>query len=163
MAKIIEEEFKLGMRYLAGAVHLITTSDQGHNQGLTATAVCSLTVDPPTLIACVNKTASAHDTILESGSFAVNVLGQHQQNFAQLFSDTSALDKRFSSGEWSTMITGAPVLAGSLCVFDCRLAEHVDRSTHTLFIGDVVGVSRAAGVRPLMYFDGSYTTVTVGE
>ena len=160
MTQSIEEEFKQGMRRLAGAVHLITTGDGEIKQGLTATAVCSLTVTPPTLVACVNKSASAHNAILKNGVFAVNVLAQNQQDLAQLFADTTAIEKRFQSGGWSTQVTGAPILSKSLCSFDCRLIEIVDRSTHTLFIGEAVSVSHADAEQPLMYFDGKYTTLS---
>ena len=156
----MEEDFKNGMRRLAGAVHLVTTSDGAEHQGLTATAVCSLTVDPPTLVVCVNRSASAHDAIVSNGVFAVNVLSRQQQDLAQLFSDTTAIEKRFQVGEWSSLVTGAPVLLGSLCNFDCRLQESVQQSTHTLFIGSVVGVTRSDENAPLMYFDGGYATIS---
>ncbi len=162
MTQSIEEDFKHGMRRLAGAVHLITTSDGKTKQGLTATAVCSLTAAPPTLVACVNKSASAHDALLDNRVFAVNVLAQNQMHLAQLFADNSAIDKRFSRGDWTTRVTGAPILSGSLCNFDCRLIESVDRSTHTLLIGEAVDVSHADISKPLMYFDGGYTTVMSG-
>ena len=162
MTQNIEEDFKFGMRRLAGAVHLITTSDGENKQGLTATAVCSLTVSPPTLVACVNKSASAHNSILENRIFAVNVLAENQRNLAQLFADNTAVNKRFESGEWRSGVTGAPVLSGTLCSFDCRLVESVDRSTHTLFVGEAVGVSYDDLTNPLMYFDGGYTTLRGG-
>lgn len=163
MSETIRDRFKSGMRQLAGAVNLITTVNGTEKQGLTATAVCSLTVDPPTLIACVNKSASAHDTIEASGFFCVNVLAEKQRHLAELFADNNAIAMRFAQGEWTSLTTGAPVLEGCLCSFDCQLVDRVDRSTHTLFIGDVVGVSERRTIAPLLYFDGSYETLSVRD
>ena len=159
MAENIKESFKVGMRRLAGAVNLVTTAKGGEKHGLTATAVCSLTVEPPTLIACVNKSASAHDTIISNGAFCINVLRETQQHLAEVFADNTVISKRFSLGEWGELVTGSPVLKDSLCSFDCRIAEYVDRSTHTLFIGDVVAVSETDPTSPLLYFDGGYETI----
>ncbi len=159
MTNNIEDLFKRGMRRLTGAVNLVTTAKDGRKHGLTATAVCSLTVEPPTLIACVNKSASAHDVIVANGIFCVNVLAGGQQFLAELFADNSAIEQRFSQGEWGELATGAPVLKEALCSFDCRVADLVDRSTHTLFIGDVVGVLEADAASPLLYFNGGYQTI----
>ncbi len=156
----IEDQFKIGMRRLAGAVNLVTTGGGGVvRQGLTATAVCSLTIDPPTLLACVNKSASAHDAIADNGAFCVNVLAESQRDLANLFSDNDAIDQRFLEGSWLELETGAPVLDGCLCSFDCKVLERLERSTHTIFVGQVVAVAESENQPPLLYFDGQYATL----
>ncbi len=160
MTSSIEQEFKSGMRLLAGAVSLISTGGKGvPPKGLTATAVCSLAVEPPRLLACVNKSASAHDAIDENGVFCINVLSESQRELAHLFSDNDAIDRRFSTGEWTQLTTGAPVLEGSLCSFDCKVADGIETASHTIYIGDVVAIANRGALPPLLYFDGDYSTL----
>ena len=151
-------QFRAGMRRLAGAVTLITTSCRGEKQGLTASAVCSLTADPPLLLVCINKSASAHDPISESNFFAVNVLAADQMGMAQVFSDTAKTAERFKSGEWTTGITGAPLLKGALVTFDCEIEQRVAKGTHTIFIGLVKGVHLGENPASLIYFNGTFGT-----
>lgn len=145
------EEFKEGMRSLIAGVTIITTGDGDDRRGLTATSVCSLTVEPPTLIACVNRSSSAHAVIHECGFFAVNLLSVEQVELAKLFSDKRRIEERFSSGQWQTLETGAPILAGSAASFDCTVqASHVV-STHTIFIGRVAAITVSTDIEPLAY------------
>lgn len=148
------------MRHQAGAVALITTGSPGHRTGLTATAVCSLTDDPPTLLVCVNKTASAHDLILENNSFGVNLLGRHQQDLAAAFSGRTGLkgEDRFhlEGFTWSAGLTGAPILQGALASLDCALTEQQTFATHSIFIGSVRGGEVEQTVRPLLYYRGDF-------
>lgn len=151
-------EFKAGMRKLPGAVTLITTSWRGEKQGLTASAVCSLSVDPPSLLACVNKTASAHDPISEANFFAVNVLAADQEGLAKYFSDTKLVAQRFAQGRWYEGVTGAPLLEGALVSFDCAIDQRISKGTHTIFIGDVKAVRLGPTPTSLIYFDGAFGT-----
>lgn len=157
----VVDDFKFGMRALAGAVNLVTTGGRGQvRQGLTATAVCSLTVEPPCLIACVNQSASAHNAIGDNGYFCINVLSETQRELAADFADNNAIERRFTKGLWTEMETGAPVLESCLSSFDCIVSTTIDRGTHTIFVGDVVAVSTNLGVAPLLYFNGAYNTLS---
>ncbi|HYR66598.1 MAG TPA: flavin reductase family protein, partial [Reyranella sp.] len=112
---IDEAAFKKGMRHLAASVTLITTRHRDLRGGLTATAVCSVSAEPPQLLVCVNKTASAHDPIGEAGFFCVNILSPQHRKIAERFAGMDGVegDERFHDmGEWSTLSTGAPVLKG---------------------------------------------------
>jgi len=148
------------MRHQAGAVALITTGAPGGRTGLTATAVCSLTDDPPTLLVCVNRTASAHDLILTHNFFAVNLLSWNQQTLAGAFSGRTGLkgEDRFliDGHEWTAGVTGAPVLKGALASIDCELTEKQAFTTHTIFIGRVRGGDVDEQARPLLYFRGDF-------
>ncbi len=156
LAHVDGARFRAGMRRLAGAVTLVTTSWNGVRQGLTASAVCSLTADPPSLLACVNKSASAHDPINEASSFAVNVLASDQSDLARVFSDSQRTAKRFDHGRWLVGLTGAPLLEGALVSFDCHIDQRISKSTHTIFIGAVKDVRVGPNPRPLLYFDGTF-------
>lgn len=150
--------FKLGMRRLASGVSLITTRDRTDMpHGMIATSVASVSAEPPTLLVCVNKTASCHDVIDESGVFCINLLGDGDDEIAQIFSSSKTRDVRFASGNWRDMTTGAPAYAGSLASFDCEVRSRVEAGSHTIFIGQVVDTQLwAEAVQPLIYLNGSY-------
>jgi flavin reductase len=149
------ELFKTGMRRLTAGVTIITTTLDGERRGLTATAVCSVSTAPPTLLCCVNRQGSAHDSILASGAFAINVLTADDHALADRFGGAEAGETRFAEGEWDVLETGAPVLKSALVGFDCRVIQTFDGATHTIFLGEVVAQRVGAG-EPLCYLDGSY-------
>jgi flavin reductase (DIM6/NTAB) family NADH-FMN oxidoreductase RutF len=152
------ESFRNGMRRFTGGVCLITTIDgEGRRSGLTATAVCSVTMEPPTILICVNRKSSSHDILREAGIFAVNVLSAADHGLAKRFSGAETGEARFDEGAWTIMATGAPVLDSALVGFDCTLANAVDVGSHGVFFGEVQAVHVGAGdVLPLLYAQGSY-------
>jgi flavin reductase (DIM6/NTAB) family NADH-FMN oxidoreductase RutF len=158
---ILQDDYKGLMRHLAGAVTVVTAGKQGERRGLTATAICSLSVSPPMLLACVNRRAGAHDLIISDRVFSVNVLASDQESVAGRFSGRSNLkgEERFASGTWGTLLTGAPILAGALASLDCELIEYKSVSTHTIFIGRVVSGCSRDGAEPLIYLRGAYHTI----
>lgn len=153
---IAPEEFRLAMRKVASPVAVITARTGTTRNGLTATAVCSATADPPTLLVCINRGATAEQLITESGAFAVNFLTEEQPNIARLFS-TSKLDPeaRFAEGHWGTGMTGAPMLANTVASFDCKVVQAVACGTHSIFIGQVAALHSGDGPI-LMYRDGYF-------
>ncbi len=146
------------MRHQAGAVTVIAVGAAGARNGLTATAVCSLSDDPPTILACVRQTASAHDVIHRLGAFSVNLLASDQQTVAETFSGSLGIsgEDRFAGDNWTTLISGAPILRGALASLDCRLEEQHSFATHSIFIGSVLGGSVRTEAEPLLYFRGDY-------
>jgi flavin reductase (DIM6/NTAB) family NADH-FMN oxidoreductase RutF len=157
------DTYKRGMRQLAAAVTIVTTEHEGERCGLTATAVCSLSADPPTLLVCVNRTASAHDPIKFSRRFCVNVLSDADSALSRRFAGPEKGEARFASAIWRTAVTGAPVLDHALASFDCELIETVEAGTHTIFIGRVHAVGTQPGRRPLLYADGDYSGLAALE
>lgn len=153
--------FLAGMRKVAGAVSVITTAgNDGERRGLTATAVCSLSVEPPSLIVCVNRKTRVAQFVPDSGIFAVNVLSHAQEAIARAFAGQTGLAAadRFSVGEWGTGATGAPVIAGALASFECTLDQIVEHTTHIILIGRVVATALGEG-RSLVYLDGAFSSV----
>ena len=151
--------FKKGMRHLAASVTLITTHHDGLRGGLTATAVCSVSAEPPQILVCVNKTASAHDPIGEAGLFCVNILSPQHRKIAERFAGMDGVegDDRFRDmGEWSTLKTGAPVLKGCPVSFDCKLVTKLSAGTHTIYIGEIVDIALDVAAVPLVYADGNF-------
>jgi flavin reductase (DIM6/NTAB) family NADH-FMN oxidoreductase RutF len=154
------DDFKQAMRHLAGGVANIATEHAGRRAGLAATAVCSVSADPPTLLVCINSGASAHEPIRASGRFSVNLLASGQDSIARCFSGETGLkvEERFTAGDWSPLVTGAPVLTGALVSFDCHLTELVTMATHSVFFGTVADIAFRSATRPLIYAHGTYGT-----
>ncbi|MDB5420811.1 MAG: oxidoreductase [Brevundimonas sp.] len=159
----VGDAFRHGMRRLAGACSIITscngTDDRSAWVGLTATAVSSLTAEPPQLLVCVNRSVWAHGIITRSGVIGVNVLDGDQEALALRFAGRGACapHEKFAVGDWSVERDGAPLLADALVGFDCRVAETIIASTHDVFICDVVGVRlRDQTTNPLIYFNGAF-------
>jgi flavin reductase (DIM6/NTAB) family NADH-FMN oxidoreductase RutF len=151
--------FKKGMRHLAASVTLITTRVGDMRGGLTATAVCSVSADPPQILVCVNKSASAHDPIGKAGFFCVNILAPDHRKIAERFAGMDGVegDERFvDMGEWSSLTTTAPVLKGCPVSFDCKLVAEVSAGTHTVYIGEIVDIALDAAALPLVYADGNF-------
>ncbi|PIO45532.1 hypothetical protein B5P45_07160 [Phyllobacterium zundukense] len=132
------------MGRFAGAVNVITTEEHGAPSGLIATAVCSLSFDPPSVLVCVNKTASAHDVILRRGAFAVNLLSPTLSHVANRFQTRKGSD-RFEESCWAAGKTGAPLLKGAPMALDCRLSHTYDGYSHSVLIGIVEDVRLAEG------------------
>jgi flavin reductase len=150
--------FKLAMRRLASGVCLVATHEGGLDHGFVASAVTSVSAEPPTLLVCINRTATSHDPLLRAGIFCVNVLTQAHEDLARRFSQPDDRHLRFADRNWIRLVSGAPVLEDGLAVFDCRLAQAVAVATHTIVIGHVVATRTAGPVEPLVYIDGRFTT-----
>jgi flavin reductase len=154
---IAVEDFKLGMRRLAAGVSIITTLKDEVPYGLVVTSASSLTTDPPTLLVCINKSASCHAAISEAGVFCVNVLSRSDAHLAALFGNPERRGERFSDRSWKRLKTGAPVLPSAVVAFDCTVDKIVPYQSHTIFIGEVNGVLfNDEMCEPLVYLDGSY-------
>lgn len=152
------EQFRHGMRRFAGAVNIITVRLDGVSFGLTATSVCSLSAEPPRLLACVNMKGATFDAIQQRGAFAVNALAVGQEAVALQFGGGGNADiDRFETGNWHH--SGAmdlPILQGACCAFECSLCEVIDSGTHALLIADIIHVSPSLSAPPLVYHDGTF-------
>lgn len=155
--------FKTAMRAFASSVLVVTTAWEGRRFGLTATSVCSLSMDPPSLIACVNKNAEAHDRIARSKSFCVNLLTEEQVDIARRFSgfDGHKGADRFDGTDWDMAEDGPPVLRGALAAFECRLVDRSECKSHSLFIGLVTRTHLGDARPPLIYAGRTFTGLRV--
>lgn len=158
--KIDEVTFKLGMRRLASGVCLITTTDtDGSARGMTATAVCSVSAQPPTLLCCVNRRNTTYDAICRSSAFAVNVLSVADRALADRFARPLSPEEKFAAGEWRHNDRGVPLLSGALVSFGCRLDKTVVVGSHEIFFGEIETIALgSADAVPLLYSHGSYGT-----
>jgi flavin reductase (DIM6/NTAB) family NADH-FMN oxidoreductase RutF len=153
---IDRDTFRACMRQVPGAVSVITTLHEGARSGLTATAVCSVSADPPQMLVCVNRSSSAHALIAAAGRFGVSFLAHDQQHVSDAFS--ASLDNRFDSGDWTFLGSGIPILRGAAASFDCVVVQMVEAGTHTIFIGAIVAAV-SQDTPNLVYKAGAYATV----
>lgn len=149
------EEFKRGMRRLAAAVNIVSTLEDDRPGGMLATAVCSVSAEPPSLLACVNRGTRTYNAIVASGAFCVNVLADDQRELARNFLSHQGAD-RFKLCHWSTLATSSPAIDDAMTNFDCKVSGFFDAGTHDIVIGRVVAVRRRASGAPLLYFEGDY-------
>lgn len=157
--KITVDAFLAGMRRFPAAVNVITTQCDGEQSGLTATAVCSLSSEPPRLLACVNAQGRSYHLIRSSGAFVVNALSIGQEGLAHVFaSPKTDKTKEFDSGDWVKSKTfNLPSLSTANCSFECSVCEVIDSGSHALLIADIVDVCATGAGAPLLYCDGTYS------
>lgn len=150
--------FKNAMRHLAAAVSVVTTGRGESRTGFTASSVTSLSMDPPTLLVCLNRQSSASPILLEHGAFCINVLASTQLHIAERFTgrDGSHGAARYRDATWQEMPSGALGNPDALALIDCELEEAIDRHSHTILIGRPKSVVTRADAEPLLYWHGAY-------
>jgi flavin reductase (DIM6/NTAB) family NADH-FMN oxidoreductase RutF len=154
-ASALTHDFRHAMRRVASTVNVITVCVGGEPMGITATAMSSLSLDPPSLLICINRTASLHSPLEDVSHFCVNVLHRSQEEIARMFADRSQQDLRFATG-WRVDCARPPRLADAQAAILCRRIQHFPYGTHSIFIGQVEEVAARADVDPLVYVDGRY-------
>lgn len=155
--------FKQGMRAMAGAVAILAAEDTEHGCfGLTATAVCSFSAEPPSLLACVHKNSTFASLTRQDMAFSVNLPAPDQENVARVFGGMTTAKgvARFSAGSWVRGEAGAPLLVGARAVFECQVGEIIARASHLILIGLVTKVTLDRVERePIFYAHGRFLTV----
>jgi flavin reductase (DIM6/NTAB) family NADH-FMN oxidoreductase RutF len=166
-ADMVAAEFKRAMRRLASTVTIISTADiNGNRYGMAATAVNSVSMDPPSLLVCINQSASIHAPLTGRGAFCVNVLGTEHEDLVSAFSGRLAGAERFTVGDWRDDARGIPYLEDAQCNLVCDIERMVPFGTHSIIIGRVNAVRVAEGIAPLIYTDGTLAasqSLTIGH
>lgn len=149
------------MRLLAGGVTIVATAFEDEKTGLTATAVCSLALSPPRVLACVNRAGRTHDLLSKSRVMSVNLLAEGDEELARRFAArrTTQTEDRFVNSEWRSAVTGAPLFSGALAALDCRVTDIIELDTHSILVGVVESVHFGPRARPLVHFEGGYTSL----
>jgi flavin reductase (DIM6/NTAB) family NADH-FMN oxidoreductase RutF len=153
--------FRLAMRELASGVAVVTTGRGEQRSGCTATSLCSLSLDPPSLIVCIALDSSTLAALRASKTFGVNVLAGLHEDLADRFAGRGGVKgaARFAKAEWMTLLTGAPLLRGALACIDCIVEEVLERHTHAIVIGRVASVGCGGGAPALMHWRGQFKRV----
>jgi len=154
-------QFREAMSRLGAAVHVITTAGPGGKTGATATAVCSVSDAPPTLLMCLNRRSQTNPVVVENGVFCVNTLGHDGAAIADLFAGRTGVQgtDRFQIGDWTVLSTGSPVLASAVIAFDCRIIEVRAVASHNVFFGAVETVRLGPSGPALVYHERAYKRV----
>jgi len=155
----IAQHLRQGLRRLAKAVVVITAWDGAQRWAMTATAVSELSMDPPSLLVCVNRTASLYAPLVARATFCVNILHADQLPVAQACSGAVKGEARFAQGHWEAGACGTPYLVEAQANFFCRFETILEHGTHAVVIGAVQDVRVSADVDPLVYVDGGYARV----
>lgn len=153
-------DFRNAMSLLTTAVNVITTTGEAGMHGFTASAVCSVTDTPPTLLVCMNQSSRSHAQFIENQVLAVNVLStQHEQLSNAFASSKFGSEDRFKLGDWSGLETGAPILEDALVSFDCQIENVQQVGTHSIFLCRVLAVKHSDQEESLVYFNRAYHQV----
>jgi flavin reductase (DIM6/NTAB) family NADH-FMN oxidoreductase RutF len=163
-SQTIRETFRASMRLVASSISLVTARDNAGNwHGMAVTSAGSLSMDPPSMMVAINRTASIHPVIHLTSAFSLNLMAEQHLDLLDRFSRSDRRDQRFSSDDWTAGPEGQPVLRGALSTHVCEVTESHDFGTHTVFFGKVQAVilpeGSAESTKPLLWMNGKSTAI----
>jgi flavin reductase len=152
---IVNMYFRDALARLGAAVNIVTTNGAAGLYGITMSAISSVTDDPPTILACINRNSAANEAVKINQVFCVNMLAARHQELALRFSSKAlTASERFSSTDaWTVLETGSPVLTDASVSLDCRVCKSTEIGSHTVFFGEVVALALHDDHECLVYFD----------
>ncbi|MEX0730737.1 MAG: flavin reductase family protein [Aquisalimonadaceae bacterium] len=148
--------FKIAMRDMAGTVAIISTELDGERHGMAATSVVSLSMDPPSVLFCVNRSASIHEPLTQRGLASINILSEQQAPLCKIFSGGEKGGDRFDHGDWITGPEGLPCLTDAMETLIVRAEQQFVYGTHGVFSGEILQVLPNGGIKPLVYLNGNF-------
>ncbi|HKR16606.1 flavin reductase family protein [Rhizorhapis sp.] len=154
----LADDFKLAMRRLATTIAIITTGKQENWSGMAATAVMSVTSEPPTILVAVNRNASLSPVLQTEQRFCVNLLAERHQELVGIFSGGKKGFARFETGGWVASEEGLPVLPDAVASLICTTQLTLGVATHTLFVGQVQRIVNHPTIDPLIWVDGTFAS-----
>jgi len=158
-----QHTYRDAMARLGAAVSVITSDGPAGRCAFTASAVCSVTDDPPTLLVCMNRGSDSYEAFKANAVLCVNTLAAEQEALSPVFAGFThhTMAERFGQADWMTLVTGAPVLADAVVSFDCRIAQVSEVGTHSVFFCEVDAIQAGVRHEGLIYFGRSYHRITV--
>ena len=162
---VASEAFRAAMARLGAAVNIVTTDGPAGRHGCTASAVCSVTNSPPTLLVCLNRDSDSNAAIKRNGVLCVNVLAHQHDILSSVFAGLLGHNdpaERFAHGNWEHLATGAPVLTGAAVVFDARVAQVTEVGTHSVFFAEIEAIRIDPNTPALFWFDRAYHRLPAG-
>ncbi|NBZ89591.1 flavin reductase family protein [Stagnihabitans tardus] len=162
VAKPMAEAFRASMRLVAASVSLVTARDEaGTWHGMAVTSAGSLSMEPPSMMVAVNRTASIHPVITRTGGFTLNLMDETHVGLLERFSRSDLRDQRFSPEDWTD--GAGPILKSALCAHVCTVADAHEFGTHTVFFGKVTEVIlpevAAQTPAPILWLNGKRASV----
>ncbi len=156
---ITKEEFKNALSRFASGVTVVTTKDaDGDLHGLTVSAFCSVSLEPPLILICIDKKTGSHHAFEESGTFVVNILSEDQEHLSNHFA--GPIPDKFTEIEHETNGNDLPIIKNALVNLECELEHSYDGGDHTIFVGRVKK-SKVFDGKPLLYCSGNYQEMKV--
>jgi|tagenome__1003787_1003787.scaffolds.fasta_scaffold20726623_2 flavin reductase (DIM6/NTAB) family NADH-FMN oxidoreductase RutF len=162
---IAAADFRGAMRHLVGGVSVITVGRGQEISGMTVTSVSSLSINPPSLIVAINRSASSWPLLVRDGAFGVNILTADQLDIAERFAGKDGVKgrDRFAGAVWTTAQTGVPLLVDALVAADCEVEEIIERHSHGIVIGRVRDLIVSSSTAALAYWQGQYVGINRDE
>jgi flavin reductase len=159
-----KQAYREAMARLGAAVNVITTDGPGGRAGFTASAVCSVTDTPPTLLVCANRANDSYPAMRANSVLCVNTLAGAHEELSPVFAGMTqhTMAARFEGATWHPLLTGAPVLDGALVAFDCRITQIIEVGTHDVFICAVEAVEVGEMHEGLIYYARGYHRIVHG-
>ena len=151
----VKKEFLQAMRGITFTVTVVSAKKGENKQAMTATSVASLSLDPPSMLVCINHEATIHEVMKEGLGFCINILALGQENLADICSIKGKEEERFLEGNWSEL-ENIPYNSDSQSNLFCNCVQAIQNSTHTIYVGEVTKVVNKNTFDPLLYKDGNY-------
>jgi len=153
---IDDAQFKLAMSHFASGVTVVTTEHEGKPFGMTVAAFSSLSLHPPLVLICIEKTVKTHDAIAGAGKFGVSILNSKQTDVSNRFASRS--EDKFAGTEIVQGELDVPLIGGAITQLSCRVSDRLEGGDHTIFVGEVVDAKTEEG-EPLVYFRSGYREI----
>ena len=154
---IDDGQFKAAMSHFVSGVTVVTTEHEGTPYGMTVASFASLSLNPPLVLICIEKSVKTHDALIASEKFGVSILGQEQGDLSGRFATKKIEDKFAGVAVTRGAELGVPLLNGAICTLECKVHSQLPGGDHTIFVGEVVNVGIPAGDEaPLVYFRSGY-------
>jgi flavin reductase (DIM6/NTAB) family NADH-FMN oxidoreductase RutF len=155
-----EQQFRSLMRRLPGGVTVITAGQDNDITGMTVTSLTSLSVTPPRLLVSIKRTASSFALIEQTRLFGVNILSSFQHGIAARFSNSRLKGhQRFEGLEWHRSASGVPLLRNTSATIECAVEEIIERHSHGIIVGRLLGFELSAQLSGLAYWNGQYAEI----
>ena len=155
----MRQEYLDAIARVAFSVSVVTTGGRAGREGITVTAMASISLDADglTLLVSLHRDSRTTRAVLDNGVFCVNILADHQLPLAETFAGRGELsrDACFGQGGWAALATGAPALDGAVASFDCRLRVSMPVREHMILLGDVEA-TRTSDATPLVHWRRAY-------
>ncbi len=153
-----QAELKSAYARWATGVTIVTVRSGDRIHGMTVSAFTEVSLEPPLVLVCIDRTSNTQPAIAEGGVFAVNILARDQEALAKRFACDEAEDRRFVDLHCETGATGAPLLPGSVASLDCRVESAHEAGDHIIYVGEVVGLHLCDG-DPLVFYNRGYSSL----
>jgi flavin reductase (DIM6/NTAB) family NADH-FMN oxidoreductase RutF len=153
---IDDAHFRLAMSHFASGVTIVTTSHEGKRFGMTVASFASLSLHPPLVLICIERSVKTHDAIAAAGKFGVSILSGAQADISSKFASRN--DDKFGGVELVPGEMDVPLIAGALTAIECRVYDQLPGGDHSIFIGEVLKIHTTEG-EPLLYFRSGYREI----